>query len=75
MANENHHHVRILIAQGISNTGWITGIGQFDPGGAGRESAYVRLFLIQIPEPSALLLAAMGLVVALACRRRRSGAR
>jgi len=41
-------------ADAISNTLWIGGSGAFDPDGAGGLDAYARLFLIQVPVPSAL---------------------
>lgn len=41
-------------AYGISNAGWISGIGLFDPDGPGVEAAYYRLFVLQIPEPRTL---------------------
>jgi uncharacterized membrane protein len=42
----------------ISDTGWIAGVGSFDPDGAGGQDAYERLFLLQIPEPSSFVLLA-----------------
>jgi uncharacterized membrane protein len=33
----------------ISDTGWIVGVGQFDPDGLGGEGAYPRHFLMQVP--------------------------
>lgn len=57
-------------ARGISDTGWITGIGSFDPDGAGGSlAAYNRAFLIQIPAPGVASLLGLGGVVA--ARRRR----
>jgi len=53
----------------ISDTGWISGIGQFDPDGAGGLDAYDRLFLVQIPEPATFGLLALGGLAVL--RRRR----
>jgi hypothetical protein len=41
-------------ATAISNTGWIGGIGLFDPDGPGEQEAYDRLFLIQLPASSEL---------------------
>jgi hypothetical protein len=35
---------------------WITGVGQFDPDGAGGQVAYSRPFLIQVPEPATATL-------------------
>ena len=45
----------------ISDTGWIGGVGSFDPDGSGPRGAYDRNFLLQIPEPAAL-----GLTITLA---------
>jgi hypothetical protein len=61
-------------ANSISDTGWIAGIGQFDPDGAGPAVAYTRLFSMQVPaaavpEPSALL--GVGAIACLARRWRR----
>jgi hypothetical protein len=55
-------------ANGISDTGWITGVGTYDPDGAGPLPFYSRAFLIQVPEPSSLALIAIG---GLFLRRRR----
>jgi hypothetical protein len=58
----------LTTATNISDTGWITGIGQFDPDGPGGLEAYNRHFLLhlaQIPEPDTLFLtlfAAAGLL-------------
>jgi hypothetical protein len=35
-------------AAGITYSGWITGIGLYDPDGAGPQGAYQRLFLIHV---------------------------
>ncbi len=44
-------------ALGISNTGWVSGIGVFDPDGPDGESGYQRLFVLHlVPEPTAPLL-------------------
>jgi hypothetical protein len=43
-------------ATAISDTGWILGVGSFDPNGSGGQAAYDRLFLLQVPEPNSLLL-------------------
>jgi len=58
----------LLRACAISDTGWITGIGWFDPDGpAGPIARYQRLFLTQIPEPATLVL--LGLAAAIVRRR------
>jgi hypothetical protein len=47
-------------AYSISDTGWITGSGLFDPDGPGGLAVYNRLFLLQlpdVPEPTTLLSA------------------
>jgi uncharacterized membrane protein len=60
-------------ARDISNTGWVSGIGLYDPDLGGPAEAYGRGFLIQLPEPSS---AAAVLASAAACllRRRRGAA-
>jgi hypothetical protein len=60
----------LTTARGISDGGWISGVGSFDPDGAGGQSPYDRMFLVQIPEPGSLTLAA-SLVTGLLIRRRR----
>jgi uncharacterized membrane protein len=40
---------QLWAASDISDTGWITGYGYFDPDGPGGEQPYTRLFLLQIP--------------------------
>lgn len=52
----------------ISEDNWITGIGIFDPDGAGPTRQYPRAFLMELPEPSLLLPLALLL---LPLRRRR----
>lgn len=42
-------------ANDISDDNWISGIGLFDPDGAGPILQYPRAFLMQLPEPSLLL--------------------
>lgn len=61
-------------ALAVSDTGWIAGAGYFDPDGPGGQEAYGRLFLLQVPEPSGLLLLSTLLTVGLATRWRRLGA-
>ena len=56
-------------AWGISKGNWITGIGSFDPDGAGPLPPYDRLFLMQVPEPATLSLLALGGLAVI--RRRR----
>ncbi len=61
-------------ARGISDTNWVTGIGLFDPDGAGALLAYDRAFLLDVtsalvPEPTGLLLLALAVPALL--RRRR----
>jgi hypothetical protein len=60
-------------ARTISDTGWIAGMGRFDPDGPGPLEAYDRLFLLQIPEPGSLGLAAMAAVLLLTRRRNPTG--
>jgi hypothetical protein len=59
-------------ADAISDTNWVTGIGSFDPDGAGPLDAYQRAFLLDVssivPEPAGLALLA---VVGLALLRRQ----
>lgn len=46
-------------AQHISDTGWITGSGLYDPDGLGGLAQYPRHFLLQlppVPEPTSLAL-------------------
>ena len=50
-------------ARGVSDTGWISGIGRYDPDGPGPQVSYPRLFVLQIPEPNAGLLTAIALAV------------
>lgn len=38
-------------ANAISDTGWIAGMGLFDPDGTGSAAPYARAFLMQVPEP------------------------
>jgi hypothetical protein len=63
-------------ATAIADTGWIGGVGFFDPDGPGPLESYQSLYSIQIqlPEPSAVMLLAVGFFPILA-RRRMSSAR
>ncbi|MCC7146486.1 MAG: hypothetical protein IT443_08570 [Phycisphaeraceae bacterium] len=38
-------------AHAVSDSGWITGLGQYDPDGAGGQSAYGRLWLLHYYQP------------------------
>jgi len=59
-------------AKAISENGlWIAGVGMFDPDGAGPWVPYERLWVMQIPEPGAVTLLALG-ALALIRRRRHS---
>jgi hypothetical protein len=62
-------------AYSISDTGWITGLGVFDPDGTGGLAPYSRLFLLQlpqVPEPATALLATLASAGILAARRRNA---
>ena len=59
----------------LSDDGWITGLGTFDPDGAGGDAPYDRMFLLniqQVPEPSSSLLALCGVVGISHLARRRA---
>jgi hypothetical protein len=60
-------------ADSISENGWISGLGSFDPDGTGPTAAYSRLFVMQVPEPSGVMLLAIGGLGLLG--RRRTGRR
>src|SRR5688572_27994445 len=53
-------------ARGLSNTGWITGTGIYDPDGPGGVAARDRAYLLDasslVPEPSSLALTALGAI-------------
>lgn len=69
--------VNLTEARHISDTGWITGLGEFDPDGPGGLAAYTRMFLmqvIQVPEPGCSSLPALG-ALALLRRSRRAAIR
>jgi hypothetical protein len=50
----------LKFAQSISDTGWITGEGSFDPDGAGGELPYERLFLMHVPAAGSVIPAIPG---------------
>lgn len=62
-------------ATDISNSGWVTGFGMFDPDGTGGEAPYERLFLLNInnisyvPEPTSLALLVCAVVGCILRRR------
>jgi hypothetical protein len=62
-------------AMAISDTNWVSGVGTFDPDGAGGQAAYTRLFLLDIssavPEPTGLALLSLGGVAMVRGARRR----
>jgi hypothetical protein len=49
-----HRDIKPTYAQDISDTGWIAGVGVFDPDGSGAHVAYSRHFLIHVPAAAAL---------------------
>jgi hypothetical protein len=60
----------LIDARGISDTGWISGTGNFDPDGVGGQAGYNRAFVMQLPEPGCLSwVVGMGWVIG---RRRRA---
>ena len=52
----NSGWVRLDRAFSIDENLWVTGTGLFDPDGAGPKYQYFREFIMQVPEPSALML-------------------
>jgi hypothetical protein len=61
---------KLIMAQSISDTNWIGGIGTFDPDGPGGQQAYARLFVVQVPEPTTLSLLGVCGIALLRARRR-----
>jgi hypothetical protein len=62
--------VDLYFATGISNDNWISGVGTFDPDGAGPLEAYDRPFLLHVPEPTCLSALVLSLLAARSRRRR-----
>jgi uncharacterized membrane protein len=62
-------------AYGISDSGWITGIGLFDPDGTGGRAAYQRLFLLHVPEPATVVPAIFTGACFVGVRRRKASRR
>lgn len=60
-------------AHDLSNTGWITGVGRYDPDGPGGVEPESHAFLLDasslVPEPGALGLLALGAGIMLLRRR------
>lgn len=52
------------------NGEWITGIGLYDPDGAGPQASYGRAWTMEVPEPSIMALLLMTVPAILARRRR-----
>jgi hypothetical protein len=63
-------------AYSITDTDWVSGIGLYDPDGAGPLPGYGRAFLIQVPvavpEPASLSVLALGGMTLLGRRRSRN---
>jgi hypothetical protein len=60
-------------ARDISNSGWVSGIGLYDPDLGGSAEPYGRAFLLQLPEPSSAA-AVLASAAAFLLRRRRGAA-
>ncbi len=61
---------KLQFASYISDNGWISGRGLYDPDGVGGVNAYLRGYTLQIPEPTAsMMLVSSGLLV---LRRKRN---
>lgn len=41
----------LTVAGDITDTGWVTGSGMFDPDGAGPLASYSRMFILRVPPP------------------------
>lgn len=66
---------RLLVAQSVSDTGWIAGWGLYDPDGDGPATNYVRLFSMQVtsvPEPGGILALALGWFLVLGRHRTKA---
>lgn len=73
--------INLYEATDISNTGWVSGYGLYDPDGEGGQAAYDRMFLMQfamptptpVPEPASLTcFAGMAVLLLRRCRRQNS---
>lgn len=66
----------LIEASDISNTGWITGAGLYDPDGPGGVAAATRAYLLDasslVPEPSGLALLAIAVSASLCAPARRA---
>ena len=54
----------LTVARGLSDNGWITGYGSYDPDGPGRVSAATHAYLLDVnapvPEPATLSVLLIG---------------